>query len=77
MFQEIKFYATNNISYEMIQWAYNKVCKPDCHYVIEIHYYCEDELDIYYIDGSKSPKEMYGHPFIATKNRCAYYAFDE
>lgn len=28
MFQEVKFYATNSISREMIEWAYNKVREP-------------------------------------------------
>ena len=64
MFQEIKFYATNSISYEMIEQAYNKVCESNCHYIIEIHYYYINELQIYYIDGSDSPKEVYDHPFI-------------
>lgn len=77
MFQEIKFYATNSLSYEMIEWAYNKVCEPDCHCVIEIHYYHGSELDIYCIDGSKLPNEIYGHPFEAYKHRCVSYAFAE
>lgn len=70
MFQEVKFYVTNSISYEMIEWAYNKVREPDCHYVIEIHY-CEiDELKIYYIDGSETPREVFNYPYKASRERC-------
>ena len=77
MFQEIKFYATNSISREMIEWAYNKVREPNCHYIIEIHYYEGSELNIYYVDGSRTPSQVFSHPFIVTHDRCVSSSYRE
>lgn len=46
MFQEVKVYFTNDFTREMVEWAYNKVREPDCHYMIEIHYEYNGQLEI-------------------------------
>lgn len=76
MFQEVKVYFTNDFTREMVEWAYNKVREPDCHYMIEIHYEYNGCLEIYCIDGSKSPSDIILNPYVAGHDCYHYEPYD-
>ena len=60
----------------MVEWAYNKVREPDCHHMIEIHYEYNGQLEIYCIDGSKSPRDIILHPYVAGHDCYHYEPYD-